>query len=198
MTAQIGDTFRYKKSEYNIVAISNPLEFNPQQYGITPKACCSGCWAGYWCEYEISDKGIVLTNLYINSKDSNYPEINGVRPLSADKKTKEQFTYMGHHKYKGINIKIPYTGKIVVGKDFLQQYYIHMGYQRAWSYETLREFIFDGGSIVDVVDHSDMAKMLRKQIDEDSDFWDKIHSNIPVFVNNSFDLSLVTKAWWVK
>ena len=93
---------------------------------------------------------------------------------------------------------MPYTGKIVVGKDFLQEYYIHMGYQRAWSYKILKEFVFEEGVLVDVIDHSDMAKELRKQIKEDPDFWDKLHSNIPLFVENSFDLGLATKAWWIK
>ena len=139
-----------------------------------------------------------MKNLYVNSKDSYYPEINGVLPLNADKNSKERFKYMGHHYYKGINIKIPYTGKIVVGKDFLQEYYIHMGYQRAWSYKVLKEFSFEDGVLVDVVDHSDMAKKLRQQIKEDPDFWEKLHSDIPLFVENSFDLGLATKAWWIK
>lgn len=197
MTAQVGDSFKYKKREYNIVAISNPLEFKPEDYGITPESYCTACWAGYWCEYEISDEGIVLENFYINSKDDFYPEINGVLPLSAGKKSKDRFRYMGHHLYKGVNIKMPYTGKIVVGKDFMREYYIHMGYQRAWAYKELKEFVFEEGVLLDVIDHSSVAEELRKQIKEDPDFWHKLHDNIPMFVDNSFDLSLATKAWWV-
>lgn len=69
MTAQIGDTFKFKGEDYSIVAISTPIGFNPQNYGITPELICTACWNGYWCEYEISDTGIFLKNLYINSKD---------------------------------------------------------------------------------------------------------------------------------
>ena len=197
MTAQVGDKFRYKKKEYGIVAISNPIRFKPQDYGITPQACCTACWNGYWCEYEISDEGIMLDNLYVNSKDDYYPEINGILPLSEDD-SKQKFRYMSHHLYKGVNIKIPYTGKIVVGKDFLREYYIHMGYQRAWAYKQLKEFIFEEGKLIEVVDHSKVAKELRKQISEDPDFWNKLHDNIPIFVGSSFDLSFATKAWWIK
>ena len=197
MTAQVGDSFKYKTRDYKIVAISNPLEFNPKDYGITPEPRCTACWAGYWCEYEISDKGIVLENFYVNSTDDYYPEINGVLPLSDDKNPRDKFRYMGHHLYKGVNIKMSYTGKIVVGKDFMQEYYIHMGYQRAWAYKELKEFVFEDGSLLDIIDHSAMAEELRKQIKEDPDFWHKLHNNIPMFIDNCFDLSLATKAWWV-
>lgn len=78
MTAQVGDNFKYKNREYSIVAISNPIQFAPQDYDIIPEAICTACWAGYWCEYEITDEAIFLQDLYINSKDDFYPEINGV------------------------------------------------------------------------------------------------------------------------
>lgn len=197
MTAQVGDRFTYKKEGYNIVALSEPLKFNPKDYGITPTARCTGCWAGFWCEYDISETGIVLKNFFINSKDDHYPEVNGVLPECVGH-SKTPREYMGHHCYRGVNISIPYTGKIVVGKDFLQEYYIHMGYQRAWAYEVLKEFVFEDGKLVETIDHSEVAEGLRKQIKEDPDFWEKLHSNIPLFVGGSFDLSLATKAWWIK
>lgn len=197
MTAQIGDRFRYKKNEYSIVAISNPLKFKPEDYGITPEPVCTACWAGFWCEYHISEKGIVLENLYVNSKDDYYPEINGVSPAAGEKCSKKYIEYMGHHCYRGVNIKIPYTGKIVVGKDFMREYYIHMGYQRAWSYKVLKEFVFKDGVLLDVIDHSKVAEDLRQKIAEEPDFLKKLRENILVFVNGSFDLSLATKAWWI-
>lgn len=86
MPAQIGDTFKYESYEYQIVAISEPLQFRPQE-----------------------------------------------------------------------------------GKDFLSDYYIHMGYQRAWAYETLKELIFEEGALVEVIDRSAMANMLRAKIQEDSE-----------------------------
>ncbi len=196
MTAQIGDTFKYESYEYRIVAISEPLQFRPQDYGIQPKGVCSACWKGYWCEYNISEKGIILENFYVNSYNDYYPEVNGVQPLRGQEN--QYFHYMGHHCYKGINIKINYTGKIVVGKDFLSDYYIHMGYQRAWAYETLKELVFEEGALVEVIDHSAMADMLRAKIQEDPEFGFKLHSNIPQFVEDSFDLSLKTKVWWIK
>ena len=155
MTAQVGDRFIYKGNKYSVVAINNPIQFNPVNYGIKPVACCSACWNGSWCDYHISTKGIMLQNLYINSEDDYYHAINNVSPEKGNKKS---FKYMGHHLYKNLNIFMEYTGKILIGKGFIREYYIHMGYQRARAYEVLEEMIFDEGKLIKTVDHSEMAK----------------------------------------
>lgn len=76
--SSILDEFKFAISNYALVAISNPIQFLPENYGITPEGRCTACYKGYWCEYKIYDDEIFLQNLYINSKDDIYPEINGV------------------------------------------------------------------------------------------------------------------------
>lgn len=195
MTAQIGDKLVFKGDNYSIVAISNPIQFYPQNYGIMPLAFTTACWKGYWCEYYISDKEIVLENLYINSQDNNYPEIKGITP---EKDGEKDFLYMGHHLYKNLGMLIDYTGKIIVGKGFINKYYIHMGYQRAWAYEVLKELIFDKGVFVESIDHSEMARKLRLELDEEMEENKKECYNIPLFVEKSFSLDMKDKAWWIK
>lgn len=195
MTAQFGNRFIYKGDNYSIVAISNPIQFNPLDYGIKPVACCTACWNGYWCDYRISTKGIMLQNLYINSEDDYYPEINNV---SSEKEGKKSFQYMGHHLYRNINIFMEYTGKILIGKDFIKKYYIHMGYQRAWAYEVLEELLFDNGKLVNTVDHSEMAKKLREELESREEKIKKTSDNIQLFVEKSFSLEIKDKAWWIE
>lgn len=195
MTAQVGDRFLYKGNEYSIVAISNPIQFHPSDYGIKPVACCSACWDGYWCDYQISAEGIMLKNLYINSENGYYPEINNVCP---EKKGKNSFEYMGHHLYKNLNIFMEYTGKILIGRDFMQAYYIHMGYQRAWAYKVLEELIFDKGKLVKTVDHSEMAEKLRMELENKPAQSEQTRYNIELFVDECFSLEMKDKAWWIK
>ena len=196
MTAQIGDRFTFRGNDYSIVAISTPIGFEPVQFGITPLGICTACWAGYWCEYTISEEGITLKNLYINSRDNNYPASNGVE---AEEDEREKFQYMGHHLYKNVGIRVKYTGKILVGKDFLREYYIHMGYQRAWAYQTLVEFIFEDGSLIETVDYSNMAEKLREEIKKDTGKPKPYtEQDIARFVKNSFSLDIDVKAWWMK
>lgn len=196
MSAQMGGTFKYRGIDYSVVAMSNPLVFDPKEYGITPTAVGSACWAGFWCEYNITEEGIYLDNLYIHSMNDYYPEIAGVSPWLNEKKGK-YVEYMGHRLYKGINIKMPYTGKLLVGSELMPKYYIHMGYQRAWAYKVLTEFVFEDGVLLEVNDQSQVAAKIRERINADKEFEAKLNSNIDLFIEDSFSLDYGIKAWWL-
>ena len=165
MTAQVGDRYLYQGGEFTIVTMNNKLEFHPYEYGLSPSAISTGCWRGYWCHYKISDQGIFLDKLHIHCGNENYPEINGI---SVKQNGKEPFEYMGYRVYNGLNIKVNYTGSILVGDGFIQDYYRHMGYQRSYSYKILKEFVFNNGTLVDVVDHSKLAESIREFIESAS------------------------------
>ena len=137
----------------------------------------------------------MLQNLYINSENDYYPKINNV---SSERENKKSFEYMGHHLYKNLNIFMEYTGKILIGKGFIKKYYIHMGYQRAWAYEVLDELIFDKGELIKTVDHSEMAKKLRLELENKAEEISKTGDNIPLFVKESFSLEMKDKAWWIE
>lgn len=198
MTAQVGDKFRYKEEAYSVVALSSPVKFTPIEYGIIPHGICSACWRGYWCEYEISDEGIILKDLYIHSKEDLYPAINGVLPQEAQRRSKKWFQYMGHHLYKDVNLKIPYTGRILAGKDFIREYGLNMGFQRAWAYGHLTEFVFADGCLLETKDHSEMAATVRRQIKEDpKGFEQELRKDISKYVDESFSTDMKVKAWWI-
>ena len=137
----------------------------------------------------------MLQNLHINSENDYYPKINNVSP---ERENKKSFQYMGHHLYKNLNIFIEYTGKILIGKGFIKKYYIHMGYQRAWAYEVLEELIFDKGELIKTVDHSEMAKKLRLELENKTKEVQKTSDNIQLFVERSFSLEMKDKAWWIE
>lgn len=190
MTAQIGDIYKFKGDTYNIVALESEVQFNPKDYGLIPEARCSACWNGYWCEYQITGNKLILENLYINTKDQYYPEINGVKALVKTKAL--------HPVYEKICIPISHTGRIVAGLGFLKEYYIHMGYQRAWTYEKLVEFIFENGILLEIIDHSELAAKLREDIKGNPEKQGKNLSRdqISQFVNESFSLDFADKFWW--
>lgn len=211
MTAQIGDHYFGNKKEYTAVALSVPMNFKPQNYGLEPQSCCTACWRGYWCEYNITEDGLFLQNFYMNNSKGNYPDLNGVSvsPVSyhevirLDLKRKTEAIaqaedYMGHRKYEDIMMRIPYTGRMLVGRKFLSRYYIHMGFHRSWSYEELREFIFENGYLKGTIDHSDMAQKIREEIESKKLKPVNTEENIAKFVKKSFSLDYNTKAWWIK
>lgn len=106
MTAQVGDKIRNLDSSLDVLALSKPIGFTPNEFGITPGVRSTACWKGFWCEYEIKDGVFFLKTLYVNAKDDNYPLINGVSPLLEPYPEARMLNYMGHHIYRDINAPI--------------------------------------------------------------------------------------------
>lgn len=191
MTAQISDKYFYNGKGYSIVALSNDIGFKPEDYGLEPHTSSTACWRGYWCEYSIEKECIMLKNLFLHNKDGNYPEFEGKTVIP-------ECGHFGHHKYEDVNLLLPYTGKVLLGNGFIQDYYIHMGFQRSWAYEELIELVFEDGVLTEYYDYSDIAKKQREYIDKNVD--DPSHpegKDIIGFVTDSFSLDYKDKAWWL-
>lgn len=202
MTVQKGDIYKYENKEYSIVAMSVPIKFRPQDYGLNPQSRCTACWKGYWCEYHIIDDMLLLENFFMFNRDGNYPLFNGIGVVKQtyheatsyrlyDKKSEKIMIEdnMGHRKYRGVNLPIKYTGKILVGDGFIRDYYILMEYQWAWAYKTLIEFVFKDGRLIETTDHSDMAERMRSDI--------KTYSKTIAEVRKNVSLDMKNKAWWI-
>lgn len=189
MTMQITGSF-YKERVYEMLATSNPIQFNPLDYGIKPQECNTACWDGYWCDYQVSNERMMLKNLFINSENDYYPEINNVSAKADFKRT------WGHHLYENLNIFMEYTGEILIGKDFLDNYFLHTYGPEPWAYEVLEELIFDKGKLVKAVDYSEIAKKLRIELEnsrtEEHPFIDRS------VMKKYFSSEMKDKAWWVK
>ncbi len=162
MTAQIGDKYTFKDKGYSIVATSEPVSFNPKEYGLEVQHICTACWRGYWCEYEISESGIILKKLFVHTADDKYPDIDGVQ-VNVNR---EPIEYMGHRVYMDLSLNITYTGKILLGDKLLSKYRINLGHPSPWEYKELKEFVFENGSLTTINDYSEIAKEIRKLAEE--------------------------------
>lgn len=207
MTAQIGDIYKYQKKEYTIVALSDANPFDPKDFGLEPHAISTACWRGYWCEYEIENDELLLKNQYLFNSDDKYPPINGVEvsppefeeyKCNGGKKVTMK-AHFGHRVYRDINMPISYTGKILMGDGFMQEYYIHLGIQRSWAYKKLIELVFEEGILLECNDLSHIAKAQREAMKKQ-----KENSNDPdlddylEFAGGRFSFDYKDKAWWIK
>lgn len=191
MTAQAPDTYLYNGQEYNIVAMTSPIDFNPEEFGFRPVAPTTACWRGYICEYTVTDEELYLSKLRIFCDNNPYPVFEDVSPV------KDKVKYSPFMVYDHLHHNIDYTGSIVVGSRFLEQYYIHMGFQRAWAYENVYELKLEHGKVIRMIDHSKVVEEIRMKINEDPDFDDRLHNDICRFVEESFSLDKDVKAWWI-
>ncbi len=155
MTAQISDTFLYNGEEYSLVALDGERLITPQDYGMQPAMLHTACYRGFYSTYEIISEALFLIEMTIGEVEEGYQPIQDILPTLPDENSYSYPTY------KGLKLLTPFTGKIRLGKDFIQDLYIHMGYQKASAYETLLEFTFDAGKLVSTQDLS--ASNAKKQ-----------------------------------
>lgn len=196
MTVQAGHLFSYEKSNYSIAKTTNSILFDPKDYGIIPFPRCTACHRGYWCGFSIADRKFILDDLFINTEDNVYPTISGVHAVTENNRA----LYMGHHIYRGLHIPLDYTGRILAGNNAIPTYYIEGLFDNPWCYKNLKEFVFDKGILVDVIEQSETAKDIRKMIQAMSKTQPKRSGIMGRYVEISLGaLKLISNnAWWLE
>lgn len=53
------------------------------------------------------------------------------------------------HIYKNRNIKVNYAAEIILARDFIEKYYIHVDFQQDCTYKTAYEMRFKEGKLID-------------------------------------------------
>ena len=157
MTAQMPDQFLYKGESFVLIGLKGSNLFNPEDYGIYPVMASTACYRGFVATYVITNKQIILNGLVLRSQEKKLAKINGKAPI------KEKRIFSFNFAYYDLNLSIKFTGFILLGKDFIDEMYVHMGFQRPISYETVIEFQFRDGEIVTVNDFSELIAKLRKE-----------------------------------
>jgi hypothetical protein len=200
MTAQMHDKFVYKKNEHYISAIEHTdtfIDIN-SLLGFEPRSFSTACRRGYVATFALLKEKLVLKKLYTNNGnkiEKEIPKINNKLPeisvreglIDELKDTLRDFTY------KNINLKILYTGSIIITKDFIRERYVHMGFQSPLSYNTVIQLTFNNGQLIAVKDFSGIAKSLREGTTKLPENVNN-ERTILQWVNDCFDLSYSKKA----
>jgi len=170
MTAQINDVFRYRQGEYSVAGISEGALFDPAVLGMKPAMAGTACWRGYMAIFAVSNGRLILDALRVNlfEEGEGYPRkegpvINCVKPTAP--KSKGFFNNL----YEGLEYELQYSGGLLLGKGFIRDLYVHMGFHPAWKYEAVIELIFDNGVMVKENDCSERAAEIRRTFMESRD-----------------------------
>jgi hypothetical protein len=144
MTAQIMDRFLFKGKEYRLVGGEGGPLISPQDFGMEPGFLHTACWRGFYSTYEIKDDQIFLVEMTMRERKGNYIAINNTMPKVADHQAS----------YEEIYLPVPFTGSLLLAKDFFDQLYVHMGFQEPTSFKTVLELTFKDGRLTDIKDRS--------------------------------------------
>jgi hypothetical protein len=151
MTAQISDTFIFKGEEYSLIGMKGGDLASPEQFGMEPEMIHTACYRGFYASYELTEESLYLRELTLKEKNENYLPIEGIEPA------KEEYQAT----YHGLSLVVPFTGKIRLSKDFIEELYIHMGYQKPTAFKTVLDITLKGGRVVEIKDRSQEMKEKR-------------------------------------
>lgn len=151
MTAQISDTFFFKGDEYSLIGMSGDNLASPAQFGMKPEMIHTACYRGFYATYELTEEALYLRELTLREKDGNYLPIEGIEPAKED----YQATY------HGLSVVVPFTGKIRLAKDLIEELYIHMGYQKPTAFKTVLDITLKDGRVVEINDRSKEMEQKR-------------------------------------
>jgi len=196
MTAQMKDKFIFRRREYTVSAVEDPDDLiNIHALGFNPSMFSTACYRGYIAGFSIYKNSLALKNLYTNNGSdlkNSAPVLNKTSPRIIIKETwpEEVKKQRREFVYENINLKIQYTGSVLITKDFIQDKYVHMGFQSPINYENIIQLTFDNGLLILERDFSQTAKLIReKKLDVP-----KEDRNIFAWIDDCFDISYSSKA----
>lgn len=170
-TGQIPDVVHYGDKTFILIGLVGELP-EPSLFGIEPAPSSTANWRGYFSEYSIVEGRLVLTRMTVNSKSAEYPAINGVEAnLEIGK---DCFEHKGEEicssdggVYLDIGLDLSFTGKIRIATNFVEELYVHMGFQKPSAFGTVVDLSFEDGLLVGIVDRSEDAAEIRGRFHEE-------------------------------
>ncbi|MHA1212165.1 MAG: hypothetical protein ACTSSH_06870 [Candidatus Heimdallarchaeota archaeon] len=175
MTAQIPDFVIFKEQNYSLVGIRGEGFFDPKNYGLNVTAASTACYRGYSLTFKCINDEIFLDEIVFNARDTNLVEINGIKPEKYTGQLKAFFS----HLYKNLQFKIGFTGELIIAREFIDEMYVHMGYQKPKSFRVVFRLIIEDDIIKEVKDL--FGRMQEKRAEDSSD-----DSNVEEFVTEAF------------
>jgi hypothetical protein len=153
MTAQIPDAVVYRQESFSLIGLKGTGLITPEQFGIRPAMLHTGCYRGFYNLYELIDDQLYLTRMTVRSADGTYPDIEGTKPVPVEIGSAQS--------YAGLRIAVPFTGKMRLGKDFMQEFYVHMGFQKPSAFKTVLDLTLDWGRLLKAEDLSTYFAEMR-------------------------------------
>jgi hypothetical protein len=217
MTAQAQDAFLYQGEYYSFIEGDERKLLKPQNFGMTPESTLSSCWRGFHSVYEITSEGMFLTEMTImDVKDGIFQPIQSIMPETdfymycrkpgeedwrgagdkIDDGKEERLRAQGYEiklepfssTYKKLRVPVQYSGDLILGREFIQEMYIHMGYQRAVAYKKLLYLEFTNGLLNKLVDLSEANAIQREKCIKNPEEY-KHHAIMKFFIKELLNIN---------
>lgn len=183
MTAQISDEIIYQGHSFSLIGIEKEWPFDPKKHGFKPIMISTACWRGYYSKYAIVNADLLLSEFTTGLEDD--PPI--WREIRAKKVDRVGEAWI----YKNVNLDLNYSGGIIIARNFIREFYVHMGFQRPHCYEIVYGLMFEKGKLVKVNGFNEEVKSIRERIREirKSEIQNYSEKTIEELVRQSFSLT---------
>ena len=159
MTGQITNRFKYEGEFYELVAYHGESLYTAEDFGIIPQMASTACWRGYQTFYDCVDGELILDSLHVRTEDKI--AINGVVPIKNEELDEDSWTFFNTI-YENLSLKTKFTGSILLGKDFIREMYVHMGFQSPESFKTVIDIEVSNGDIIKITNMSARMEERRR------------------------------------
>ena len=159
MTGQIADQFKYEGEIYQLVAYTGESLYTAEDFGITTQSASTACWRGYQAFYDCVNGELILDALHVRTEDKII--INGVAPEENKELDEDSWAFFNTI-YENLSLKTKFTGRILLGKDFISEMYVHMGFQSPESFKTVFDIEVSDGDIIKITDMSATMEERRR------------------------------------
>jgi len=197
LTAQVPEVFSYQGDKYELVGISDKGLFDPSAFDLEFSSPDTACYRGFQAVFALEEDQLVirefracLADLFDSETSAQLTdtrfEIAGTAPSEPPERERGFNAY-----YKNLNYELNYSGGLLLGDEFIQDFYTHMGFQAPWKYEKVIELIFEEGELQKETDRSERMATLRDEKLRRRQGARTPEEQIPVipFIQESFDLS---------
>lgn len=163
MTAQFSDSVNYKNEEFAIAGMRGDGLFSPRNFGLEPQPISTACWRGFVCWYQLQSEILQLQKLWIrieqpleDTRKAIGPTLLGVRPKYVESD--------GCLAYENLNYPVAFSGGLLIGRDFISELYVHMGFHPAWKFCHVHELLFEDGVLLVARDLTSEMEHVRAKV----------------------------------
>jgi hypothetical protein len=162
VTAQVPDFVQHQGKRYDVVGVSGEGLFRPSDWGMDPTPTSTACWRGFVALYKVEEDRLYLDQLEIGVAEAfGKPAIEPVRVFGTLPQ-EQPGGYEAHYRFE--DAVVPFIGGLLLGDQFLHEFYVHMGFHPAWKYEEVLELVFREGHLERTIDHSERIAEIRSEI----------------------------------
>ncbi len=163
MTAQINDRVFHRKVNFELAGTEGAVLFDPLEHGLAPEMRSTDCYRGYHVQYTIGEGELFLQRVIVGLPFADGQAVeSGGGPVLFGRRPRRAAGGWGWV-FDGLRRPLRFTGSMLLCADFIEELYVHMGFQPPWKFRDVRELSFDGGRLTSEVDLSVEAREAREK-----------------------------------